>query len=176
MATAPRFAPVLAAEGSLFDCFLKLDGIDGEASDSKHKGEIEISTFSFGAAQSGSHAFGTGGGVGKVQLQDFHFLTRVNKSSPKLFKACASGQHIKSALLTCRKAGGDQQEYLKIKFTDLLVSSYQSNGTTRGEVHPMDQVTLNFAKIEIEYHEQKPDGSLGGAINGGWDAKVNKAI
>ena len=87
------------------DYFLKIDGIPGESTDSKHKNEIDIESWSWGEANSGSHAYGGGGGAGKVSVQDFNFTMHVNKASPKLFLACATGQHIKEALLTCRKAG-----------------------------------------------------------------------
>src|SRR5712691_1971915 len=96
------------------DYFLKIDGIEGESQDSKHKGEIDLESFSWGETQSGTHAAGGGGGAGKVSMQDFHFVMRVNKASPKLLQACAGGQHIPKAILTCRKAGKDQQEFLKI--------------------------------------------------------------
>lgn len=157
------------------DYFLKLQGIDGESTDSKHKAEIDIESWSWGATQGGAHGFGGGGGAGKVQMQDFHFTMRVNKASPKLMLACATGEHIKEAILTCRKAGKEQQEYLKIKFSDLLVSSYQTGGSA-GEVIPMDQISLNFSKIELEYKEQKADGSLGGATKAGYDLKLNKQL
>jgi type VI secretion system secreted protein Hcp len=111
-------------------------------------------------------------GAGRVQMQDFHFVMRVNKSSPKLMLACANGEHVKSAVLVCRKAGKDQQEYLKITFTDLLVSNYQTSGTGAADVIPMDQISLNFSKVEFEYKEQKPDGSLGGAIKAFYDMKT----
>jgi len=147
------------------DYFLKIEGITGEATDNKHKDEIDIESWSWGATNSGSHSYGGGGGVGKVQMQDLSFTMRVNKSSPKLFLACATGQHITGALLTCRKAGKQQQEYLKIKLTDLLISSYQSGGSGGGEnIVPVDTATINFSKLEMTYTPQKPDGSLGTAI------------
>ena len=155
------------------DYFLKIDGIEGESQDSKHKSEIEIQSFSFGATQTGSFAAGGGGGAGKVHMQDFHFTVPVNKASPKLMLACASGQHIKKAVLTVRKAGKEQQEYLKYTFSDVLISSYQTGGGG-GNVMPVDQVSLNFAKIEHEYKEQKADGTLGGSVKAGWDLKQNK--
>jgi type VI secretion system secreted protein Hcp len=155
------------------DYFLKIDGIEGESQDSKHKAEIEIQSFSFGATQTGSFAAGGGGGAGKVSMQDFHFTVPVNKSSPKLMLACASGQHIKKAVLTVRKAGKEQQEYLKYTFSDILVSSYQTGGGG-GDVMPVDQISLNFAKIEQEYKEQKADGTLAGSVKSGWDLKQNK--
>ena len=112
------------------DYFLKIDGIQGESPDKTHKSEIEIESFSWGATpDAGTASHGGGGGAGKVQMQDFHFVMNVNKASPKLMLACAQGEHIKSAILTCRKAGKEQQEYLKVTFSDLLVSSYQTSGS-----------------------------------------------
>lgn len=156
------------------DYFLKIDGIDGESQDSKHKNEIELESWGFGATQSGTMHSGGGGGAGKVSVQDLHFVTKMSKASPKLFLSCANGEHIKKAVLVARKAGKEQQEYYKITLSDLLVSSYQ-NGGSNGEIVPLDQVSLNFAKIEIEYKEQKPDGSLGGIVKTGYDLKQNKA-
>ncbi len=155
------------------DYFLKLDGIEGESQDSKHKGEIDLEAWSWGENNAGSHAYGSGGGAGKVDMHDFSFTMRVNKASPKLLLACANGSHVKTALLTCRKAGKDQQEYLKIKFTDLLVSSFQTGGSS-GDVVPVDQIAINFSKIEYEYAEQKPDGTLGTKVPVHWDLKTNK--
>jgi type VI secretion system secreted protein Hcp len=155
------------------DYFLKLKDIEGESTDAKHKNEIDIESWSWGESNSGSSAYGGGGGAGKVAMNDFSFTMRVNKASPKLLLACASGQHIKEGLLTCRKAGKEQQEYLKIKFSDLLVSSFQTGGSA-GDVVPVDQISLNFAKIEYEYYPQKEDGTLGSKVPVHWDLKQNK--
>jgi len=156
------------------DYFLKLDGIKGETQDSKHKDEIEIMSFSFGATQTGSFASGLGGGAGKVSFQDFHFVMTMNKASPLLLQNCATGKHIPSGLITVRKAGGTQVEYLKIKLTDILVSSYQTGGSSSGGSIPTDQFSLNFAKINFEYADQKADGSLNPGTVASYDLKANK--
>ena len=161
---------------ALFDAFLKIDGISGESSDAKHKGEIELSSWSWGETQTGTHASGTGGGAGKVSMGDFRFVTTINKASVLLMLNCANGAHIKQAVLTCRKAGKDQQEYLEITMSDLLVSSYQTGGATSGSVLPTDQVSLNYAKIELEYKPQKADGTLDAPVKAGWDLKANQKV
>jgi type VI secretion system secreted protein Hcp len=158
------------------DYFLKIEGIDGESQDHKHKGEIQLESWSWGESQMGTHSGGGGGGAGKVQMQDFHFVKKVDKSTPKLFLACATGEHIKKATLTCRKAGGKQDAFLTVKFSDLLVSSYQTGGSGHSDIVPTDQISMNFAKIEWEYKEQKPDGSFGGAVTAGYDVKANKKL
>lgn len=158
------------------DYFLKISGVEGESADHAHKGEIQVESWSFGAQQSGTMAFGGGGGAGKVTMNDFHYVMKVCKASPKLFLACATGEHFKEATMTARKAGKQQQEFLKWKFTDLIVSSYQTGGSGGADVIPMDQISMNFAKVEVEYKEQKPDGSLGGAVKAGYDQKQNKEV
>lgn len=153
------------------DYFLKIDGIQGESQDKTHKSEIQLHSFSWGETNAGTFSAGGGGGAGKVSMQDFHFVMNVNKASPKLFLACANGEHIKSAILTARKAGKEQQEYMKVTFSDLLVSSFQTSGASDAGNLPMDQISFNFAKVEIEYKEQKADGTLGGAIKAFYDLK-----
>lgn len=155
------------------DYFLKIDGVPGESQDDKHKDEIQVESWSWGQQNSGKSSAGGGSGAGKVDMQDFNFTMMTNKASPKLFLACASGQAIKEATLVCRKAGKDAQEYLKIKFNDLIISSFQFGGSA-GDVVPMDQVSFNFSKIEFNYAPQKADGSLDSPIVHNYDLKKNK--
>ena len=158
------------------DYFLKIDGIPGESTDKSHKGEIQIESFSFGESQMGSASHGSGGGAGKVQMQDFHFVKHFSKASPSLFLACATGQHIKKAELFCRKAGGKQEEFLKVTLTDLIVSSYQTGGSGGSDIIPVDQISFNFSKLEMEYKEQKNDGSVAGPVKAGYDLKANVKV
>jgi type VI secretion system secreted protein Hcp len=158
-----------------FDAFLKIDGIKGESMDATHKDEIQLESFSWGASNIGSHSSGGGGGAGKVVFQDFHFVMNSNRASPNLMGACATGKHIPSALLTLRKAGGKQQEFVKVKFTDLLISTYQSGGNAGGSI-PVDQISFNFTKIEFDYCAQKPDGSLDAPVKAGYDLKMQKVV
>lgn len=156
------------------DYFLKIDGIPGESPDAKHKDEIQLESWAWGESQSGTFAAGGGGGAGKVAMQDFQFTMRMNKASPKLMLACAKGDHVKSALLTCRKAGGDQQEYLKIQFDDLLIASYHTGGSEGSGIVPVDAISFNFAKIKFEYAPQDAKGKLGSPVITNWDLKLNK--
>lgn len=157
------------------DMFLKIDGIKGESTDTKHKDEIEIFSYSWGLTQSGGLASGGGGGAGKVQFQDFHFTKNVDKTSPSLFLKCATGTHIKEAMLSVRKAGEGQKDFLIIKLNDVLVSSYQSGGSSGGDL-PTDQVSINYAKIEYSVTTQDPTGAAGETVRAGWDLKANKAF
>jgi len=158
------------------DIFLKLDGVEGEAHDDKHKNEIEIQSSSLGVSNTGTFAAAGGGGSKHATFQDVHFTKYVDKSSPKLLLACATGQHIKKAEITFRKAGQKegQVEYLKYTLSDVLVSSFQESDHSGGDL-ALDQFSLNYAKIEVDYKEQKADGSLGGSIKAGYDLKAAKS-
>ena len=142
-----------------FDAFLKIEDsqgnilIKGESTDKGHPDEIEIDSFSWGVTQTATAGGGGGGAGGKAVAQDFHFTAPTTKASPNLMLACATGRHFPAALLTCRKAGGTSQvEFLKIKLTDVLVSSYALGGSPNGEAPvPEDQFSLNFVKIDFLY-------------------------
>lgn len=157
------------------DMFLKLDGVKGESKDHKHKDEIHIESFSWGLSQTGAHGAGGGGGAGKVSVHDISVTKFLDKASPTLMLDCASGKHIPSGLITVRKAGENPVEYLKIKLTDILISGYQTAG--HGSDLLTENVTLNFAKFEVEYQEQGADGKAkGGPDTMGWDVKANKKV
>lgn len=156
------------------DFLLEIEGIKGESSDSKHKDTIEIESFSWGMSNGGSAAGGGGAGAGKVSMQDLHCTTKVNKACPVLAVHCASGKHIKKAVLYVRKGGGDQHDFYKVTLEDMVVSSYQTGGhDTAGAQVPTDQFSLNYSKIKFEYAAQKADGSLDSPGVFEWNLKTN---
>jgi type VI secretion system secreted protein Hcp len=156
------------------DYFIKFDGINGESVDAKHKDEIDVESWSWGETHT-DLGRGSGAGAGKVSMQDFSFVMGLNKASVDLMKACATGQHIKTATLSATKAGKSQEEYLTFKFHDVLVSSFQTGGS-EDEVVPRDSVSFNFAKIEVVYRPRAADGSLGAAVQFRYDLKANKTF
>lgn len=160
------------------DFFLKIDTIPGESTDDKHKGEIDVESWSWEARQGGTSGVGGGNGAGKVSMKDFQLAMYQSKASPQLMLHCATGKHIPTATFYARKAGGEQQEYFNIKFTDVLVSSYKAGHDPDGDGprRSLDQVTFNFCKIEMEYKPQKNDGTLDAAVKTGYDVAANKAI
>lgn len=156
------------------DYILEIDGIKGESIDSKFPGTLEIDSFSWGETNSGSFSFGTGGGAGKVSFQDFHFTTALSKASPLLMEACTTGKHIPKACLRVRKQGGEQLVYYVWKFDDLLITSFQTGGSS-GSPLPHEQISFNFAKIEISYQDQDDKGKLGSPTIFKYDQRAKKS-
>jgi type VI secretion system secreted protein Hcp len=153
------------------DIFLKAGDIMGESLDARHPDEIVVLSWSWGLMQPGGIAAATGGGVGKVQLSDLSFTHLLDKASPSLMKACATGTHLKEAVLTERKAGGDQQEFLIIRMSDAMVTSVQASASADGAV---EQVSLQFARVDLEYKPQRADGSLDVGIHFTYDPKASR--
>jgi type VI secretion system secreted protein Hcp len=162
-----------------FDGFLKIDGIEGESTDDKHKGEIEILSYSQGVSQSiTGTASATGTFTGqRADLTPITITKQLDKSSPKLAAACANGDHIKSALLTLHRAGGDKKQYMEYKLTDVLISSYNVGGASAGEGGvPVEEVALHYGKIEWKYTVVGLDGKPAGNVSAGWNLKENKKV
>ncbi len=152
----------LGASGALaaLDMFLKIEGIEGESTDPSHAGEIEVLAWSWGLSN-------TPGGTGKANFQDISFTKYIDKSSPKLMLACASGQQIPKATLVVRKPTVPPLEYVQIELENVIITSCSAGGSG-GEDRLTENVTLNFTKVSQTY--RLPTGE---EISVGWDLEAN---
>jgi type VI secretion system secreted protein Hcp len=159
--------------GGIPSYFLKIDGIAGESTDRQHKEEIELVSFSWGLERAASGGRGSGGGAGRAQLKQFQFQMRVNKASPAVFLACASGRHIKEATLSVSSRGKAAFDWLKVKLSDILITSYEQAGDDADPPHEL--VAFAFAKVEVQY-TQSARGAGATPITAGWDLSRNVKI
>jgi type VI secretion system secreted protein Hcp len=153
------------------DIFAKIGDIKGESLDDKHKDEIEVLSWSWGVTNA-AKVTGSGGGSGKASFHDLSFTHKIDKASPVLMKGCATGQHLKEATITHRKAGKGQQEFLIIKMNDVLITAVTDADSS--EDGHLETVSLVFAKVDLEYRPQKADGSLDAGIHFKYDIKAHK--
>jgi type VI secretion system secreted protein Hcp len=157
------------------DYYLKIDGVEGESTEEKHKGEIVVNSFSWGETQISTAAEGKGSGAGKVERADFQFTKRMDKSSPVLFMACANGKHFPKAVLTARKAGEGQQDYLKMTMQEVFITSFSTIGS-EGDPVPHESIGMSFKKLEISYKEQTGTGTLGAEVKQTYDFTEGKKV
>jgi type VI secretion system secreted protein Hcp len=153
------------------DIFAKIGNIKGESADDKHKDEIEVLSFSWGVANSGLE-IGSGGGAGKASFQGLTIIHNIDKATPNLLQACATGTHLKDATITHRKAGKGQQEFLIVKMNDVIITGVVQSAP--GSEAGSETVSLEFAKVDWEFKPQKPDGSLDAGIHFKFDIQANK--
>ncbi|OMG75192.1 Hcp family type VI secretion system effector [Burkholderia ubonensis] len=151
------------------DIFIKINGIEGESKDAKHKNEIDVSSWRWSMSQHANMHGGGGGGAGKASVTDLRFDHAIDRASPNLMKYCLTGKHIDQAVLVMRKAGGNALEHVKITMSDVLISSVTMDGASDSET-----VSLSFAKVKQEYMVQNEQGGSGGAVTASFNVKENK--
>jgi len=158
---------------SVGDMFLMVKGaqhglIKGESQDKSHKDEIEVLAWSWGM-QGKAHLSG-GGSTGKASMHDLKITKRVDSSSTALMLALRTNEPITKAVLTLRKAGKTQLEYMKITIEQARVMSLmidggsESNGSGVGGAGELERITFSFNKIEVEYVPQDKDGFAKGGM------------
>lgn len=157
------------------DMFIKIGDLKGESHDKTHKEEIDVLAWSWGMSNSGNTHTGGGSGAGKVNVQDLSFTKYIDKSSTDLMLACCNGKHFPTTKLVVRKAGETPLEYLTITLTDSIITSL-STGGSGGEDRLTENVTLNFAKVEVDYVEQTAKGVAGAKPKMGWNIKENVKV
>jgi type VI secretion system secreted protein Hcp len=166
-------AASLGPPAAMADMFIKIGDIKGESADRKHKDEIDVLAWSWGMSQTGTTQ--GAGSAGRVNVQDMSVTKYADKATPYLMDACATGKHLPEAVLTVRKVEDSPLEYLKIKMTDVLITNVKT-GASKGDERATENVSLNFAKYQVQYIPQKADGSAGAAITTGFDIAANKKL
>ena len=170
------------------DYFLKIDGVKGESQDDKHKDEIHIIGFSWGAKNTGSMQTGLGGGVGRADVQDLTVKKFLDLSSPLLGQSCISGKHFASIQLTGRRQGETPLEHVIIKLTNAIVSTYKIGGglddISSDDYKGQDDapfaetelVKFNFEEYSFKYVQQTDKGGAGSNVQQGWNVRSNKKV
>jgi type VI secretion system secreted protein Hcp len=145
--------------------FLKLEGVTGESTDSKHSGEVELVSWNFDLDNPPNIGSQTGGaGVGRVSVDKIHCVAQMSKASPQFFEYCTTGKHFPTGTITCRKAGGTQQNFLVVTLTEVYIARYQTGQTHDSEMPlPYDHFTLTSAKMTFDYLAQTTQGTTASA-------------
>ena len=156
-----------------FDAFIKIDGIEGESTDEKHAGWIEVTSYNTGLSQTVSSTASSAGGASaeRADFQDFSITKQIDKASPKLAVACADGTHISSIVVELCRSGTDKVKFMEYKMTNCIISG---TSTTGGGEFPTENVTIDYGKIEWSYTQQKrKGGGAAGNVASGWDLEKN---
>jgi type VI secretion system secreted protein Hcp len=167
--TAPsELTSVPTASAASVDYFLKIDGIDGESTADGHKGEIELESWSWG--ESNPSTVGPGGSSsGRAVASPLTITKSMDKATPKLMFACASGTHFPEAVLYARDPKGTDR--MKLTLQQVSCSSFSSSGG--GQPLPMEEISMNFGKIKVEYIQLGQKGDL--THSAGWDFIENRS-
>ena len=158
--------------------FVKIDGIEGEATDSAHAKWILADSASLPVFRSIP-----GGAVdqqrtkGETSLGDITFTRQLDKSSPKLMEACALGKFNKEVLVEFTTTlAGKTETYLKWKLENVVFTGYSVHGNSSGEPLPSEQCSMNFSKITYTYTEfDNQKGTKKGNVETKYEVGANKS-
>jgi type VI secretion system secreted protein Hcp len=140
--------------------FLKMHGVTGEASDTEHKGEIDVVSWSWGMRANTSLA--TGQATARSTITELQIVKRVDQSSPTLMNFLRANKVVSQALLVVRKAGKTPLEYFRIELENVRVTSIQAESESAELV---ERVSLGFSKVKVSYTPQDSLGARGGGAN-----------
>lgn len=158
------------------DVYLKIEGINGESTDDKHKDWIEVSNVLYAIHQPRAQALSTAGGhtSGRAELYPLSFTKLADIASPVLLQTCAAGKTIAKAVFEFMRADGDGKPipYFKIELENLMISNINPDSGDGGIIS--ERVHLAYSKIKWNYTRQSIRGGIQGNTSGGWDCSANK--
>ncbi|HNY40498.1 MAG TPA: type VI secretion system tube protein Hcp [Bryobacteraceae bacterium] len=157
------------------DSYLKIEGIPGEAKQKGYEGWIHLDGWQWGSSTAGQAERGGGLIGGKVQMQDFHITKLTDKATPKLFEACCKGQVFGEMKVNVVRMPGNQV-VMDFNFKQCMVTSYQTGGGSGDAGVPIENVSLNFQKVNLHMTAMKEDGTVEGMVQAGWDIKTMMKI
>jgi len=153
------------------DTHIKFDGVEGESTHTDHKGEVEVLSWSWGVSNAGPAPGGRGSRVRRATPADLNIMHNYDKASPLLAKKCAQGVHFPTVVLTARKAGEGQKDFLKITMKEVFITSVAPSGGSGGEI--IESVSMSYGQIDFAYKPQSATGALGSEVKFGWNVKTS---
>jgi len=182
MIVSTQTAPTSNSAIDNTDFYLKIDGVNGEATAQGLTGYMKIISFNWSGQNSGKFQASESSGLpsGRFTGGDFTFVMKTNSASPQLMSACAKGTQFASATLVCRKAvgGATPTTYLQVALTPVLVSKFTTGydpSNNLGDAIVVDNISLNFGKISVQYKAVTNQGSSGPAVEGGYNLQTGQS-
>ena len=151
------------------DTHAKFDGVEGESVHEAHKGEVELLSWSWNVHNE-SAAGGGGSGKGKATPGNMTIVHNYDKASPVLAKKCAQGVHFKEVVITARKSGEGQKDFIKVAMKEVFITGVQPSASQDGGI--VEQVSMSYGEIEFAYKAQDEKGGTGGEVKFGWNVKT----
>ncbi|MDR6934895.1 MULTISPECIES: type VI secretion system tube protein Hcp [unclassified Luteibacter] len=137
--------------------------IEGASNHAKHKGEVPIIAWAWGASNSGNLHTGAGyASGGKANVQDITITKFVDSCSNALLNACCTGARVENATLYVTNATGEQTDFVTIELSEGVMVTSMSTGGSGGDERLTENITLHFGKFKYAFQPQddkgKPDG------------------
>jgi type VI secretion system secreted protein Hcp len=157
--------------------FAQIGDIQGEATDTNHKNWIIVHSMSSGIVRSiPVSAKDQQRTKGETSLGDIVVVRHIDKSSPKLAEACATGKFFPAVQIDfCSTVKGNQQPYLQYQLKNVIITGYSFSGNATGDPIPSEQLTLGYTDIQWTYVVLDPQtGDNKGQVPGKYNPSTSK--
>ncbi|CAN5127070.1 N/A [soil metagenome] len=150
--------------------YMKLGNVPGTATSKDYPQWIVLHSIHWGLHVAVKTTVGAGGSrlsAGKITPSDVSIVKEFDVASLNLMKLAFAGKNVPLCVIAVTQEATDVgQTYLQYTLHDVIISSFQVSATDTGK--PIDNITLNFSKIEAK---ASPTDERGNPINtvGGYD-------
>lgn len=146
--------------------FMKIDQIDGESQDLRHKKEIDVLNWSWTMGSAGSSTSPTGAAAAaRITALPFTFSHFVDAASPHIMRNCLQGVRIPKVILSVTTSGvGREIDYLKLTFEEAIITTVLLSSPDNN-IRPVESVTILYTKVQEDYTPTKADGTAGPVIS-----------
>lgn len=155
--------------------YLKLPGIQGQSQIEGHKESLEVMSFQFGASLSVfTNTTNQTRTKDKPVFSEITVLRMSDSATPQLLQKLAQGNVLAgdSVITFTREDDGKLLPLIVVTLTDVILSGVSLSS---GGEPPSESVTLNYAKIKVEYTKQKEEGGQDGIAPFMWNISTNAA-
>jgi len=167
-----------------FDSYLKIDAMPGESTDQGHSGWIEVLSFSWGMHKPGS--------LDAVTHDRLYILKTIDKSSPKLYECCNTGQSIPEMTFEVVNPS-ERWAVMIVTLKDVLVTSIDT-GISITKVYdasspklmkaidksspyifsqPLEEISFTYGRISWNYTYADPSGQGTHSETTSWNVEQN---
>lgn len=161
------------------DVFLKIDGIEGSATEGDKRGYIRLVTFSHGIEQpmSGSASGAGSESAGRATHGDFVVLKDIDRATPQLALYCCQGRVIPGVRVEICDSTNLRSTYMEFRMSDVIVRSVRPSLTYASdqdqETIAREQVAFRYGRIQWMFTGHDGQGVPQEEVAHFWDARQN---
>lgn len=159
--------------------FLRIDGINGCASDACHPGWIDAVDLQWSVGRRITSAPSSRGSreSSNAEITALEITRFTDQATPQLFleACCGRGRDI-TIELTRTGTGSGADTYLKYTLRHAMVSGYAIDAAAEDVTRPLEKIIISFAALELVYTPFDQDGRPLAPLAVGFDTTTNTRL
>lgn len=159
--------------------FMKVDGINGETSDSNYKNWLDIESISWNTNRKITSNTSTQDDreSANAEISSLFVKKYMDKATPQIFleTCCGTGKTITIRLTKTGKGKGSDQ-YMEYVLSNALFAYYQIEAESQTVDRPIEKMEISFTKLEVKYTPYDENGIQLANLATSFDTATNLVI